>query len=42
MCQSIGSFELCVWMYAHEHETPLKSSHGKNPSIETPVALFHV
>jgi hypothetical protein len=29
-------------MYAHEHETPLKSNHGKNPSFEIPVILKHV
>jgi hypothetical protein len=41
MCQPIGSFEKCVCMYAHEHQTPLKSNHGKNPNIETHVTLFH-
>jgi hypothetical protein len=40
MCQSIGSFERCVWMYAHKHETPLKSNHDKNPSIETLLHYF--
>jgi hypothetical protein len=42
MCQSIGSFEKRVYMYAYELQTPSKSNHGNNPSIKTPVILFHV
>jgi hypothetical protein len=40
MYQSIGSFEKCVWMYAHEYETPFKRNHDKNPSIETLLHYF--
>jgi hypothetical protein len=42
MCQPIGSFEKCVYMYVHELQTPPKSNHSKYFSIEIPVTLFHV